>query len=172
MKLIGEKSIYIQKNDIMNLLNIASGTNQKIPSTLVDKIYGNGIIIIGNTNRHEFVEFSEQEEIEFLKSQDWIIDYNSVKDIQEDELSEMAWEFTKEKNSIIEKYDTKSEEEQEESDYLLVECQIIDHKVYSLIDMNMYNKGKAIIELPEEFAIQNKKNKPKILSKIFDFKRS
>jgi len=72
----GKEKIYVQKNDIMYL----NQTDLSIPASIFMKIFGNGVTIIDNSNRFEFVEFTNSHEIEFLKNIDWIIDYNKVKE--------------------------------------------------------------------------------------------
>ena len=169
MKLIGENSIYIQRSDIMNLCNSIVASNETIPSSIIDKIYGHGLVFIGNSNRHEFVEFTEQEEIDFFSTRDWIIDYNSVKSLKENELIDLAWHLTQQKNKIANEYNDMSTNERIEKYNMVVECSLLDHKINSLIDMSMYNKGKAKIELPIK---QQKKESNKILQIIMKFKRS
>ena len=97
MKIIENGKIYVQKNDIA-LLN---ETDLAIPASIYVKVYGAGIVIIDNSNRFEFVEFTEKEEIEFFKSLDWIVDYNQVKNLSEEEIKELTSSTLKEKNKIV-----------------------------------------------------------------------
>lgn len=167
MKIITENSIYIQRNDIVHLCNSMVGKEGEIPNSIIDKIYGHGIVFIGDSNRHEFVEFKEQEEIDFFNSRDWIIDYNTVKTLKETELVDLAWHFTQQKQEIANKYNDLNANERIENYHMVVECSLLDHKINSLIDMSMYNKGKVKIELP----IENKKSPNRLLQKIREFKR-
>ena len=81
MKIITDSVAYVQKNDIAFLTQ----TDRAIPASIFMKVFGNGIVIIDDSNRYEFVEFEAPEEIEFFKSIDWMIDYNEVKDLSEGE---------------------------------------------------------------------------------------
>ena len=38
-----------------------------------------------DNNRYEFVKFEDKNEIEFFKNLDWMVDYNSVKDLNEED---------------------------------------------------------------------------------------
>ena len=67
------------------------------------KVFGNSIIIFDNFNINEFVEFNNQEEIEFFKNTDWIIDYNEIKKLSEEEIFDLARSIIKEKNTIFQK---------------------------------------------------------------------
>ena len=70
MKIVTDKKVYVQKNDIAYL----NQTDLPIPASIFMKVYGNGIVIIDDRNRYEFIEFTAPKEIEFFKKLDWMID--------------------------------------------------------------------------------------------------
>ncbi len=82
MKIITNDSAYVQKNDI-SYLNLS---DLPIPASIFMKVFGNGVTIINDSNRYDFVKFDEESEIEYFKDLDWMIDYNEVKDLSEDEI--------------------------------------------------------------------------------------
>ena len=108
MKIITENAVYVQKND----LGFLNQTNLAIPASIFMKVFGNGITIIDDSNRYEFVRFEEESEIDFFKEQDWIVDYNSVKDLGEAEIKEIFDETVNQMDSIARKYNSMSAEEQ------------------------------------------------------------
>ena len=59
MKIITSEAIYVQKNDI----GFLNQTDLAIPASIFLKVFGNGITIIDNSNRFEFVKFEEEREI-------------------------------------------------------------------------------------------------------------
>lgn len=58
MKIIANNIAYIQKNDTAYL----NQTDLTIPTSIFIKIFGNGIVIIDDSNRYEFIEFEAPEE--------------------------------------------------------------------------------------------------------------
>ena len=63
MKIINSDSAYVQKNDIAYL----NSFDLPIPFSIFMKVFGNGVTIINDSNRYDFVKFDEESEIEFLK---------------------------------------------------------------------------------------------------------
>lgn len=63
MKIITNDSTFVQKNDIAYL----SQSGLEIPAYIFMKVFGGGVVIIGDHNRYDFVEFDAPEEIEFFK---------------------------------------------------------------------------------------------------------
>ena len=77
MKIFKDNSVYVQKNDMVYL----NQTDIPIPASIFMKVFGNGITIIDERNRYEFVKFEAPEEVEFFQNQDWIVDYNEIKNL-------------------------------------------------------------------------------------------
>ena len=79
MKIVTDKAVYIQKNDIIRL----SQSYLNIPESVFLQIYATGVIIADDKDKYEFIKIEGDKEIDFFKSIDWIIDYNEVKDLSE-----------------------------------------------------------------------------------------
>jgi len=56
MKIITSEAVYVQKNDI----GFLNQTDLPIPASIFMKVFGNGVTIIDNSNRFEFVKFEEK----------------------------------------------------------------------------------------------------------------
>ena len=82
MKIFQNSSVFIQKQDLIYLCYY----EKNIPLSMIIKMYTE---IINNDNMYEFTEFKEYNEIELIKKIDWIIDLNTVKDLNENELEEL-----------------------------------------------------------------------------------
>ena len=91
MKILKDNKIYVQKNDMAYL----NSSELDIPASIYMKVYGKGITIIDNSNRYEFIEFTDPKEIEFFQGLDWIVDYDEVKDLTEEELTKIRNEVSK-----------------------------------------------------------------------------
>ena len=56
MKIITNDSAYVQKNDIAYL----NSSDLPIPASIFMKVFGNGVTIINDSNRYDFVKFDEE----------------------------------------------------------------------------------------------------------------
>lgn len=166
MKIITENKVYVQKNDIAYL----NRTDMPIPASIFMKVFGQGVVIIDDRNRYEFVEFTEPEEIKFFKKQDWIIDYNEVKDLSETELIELGQNMTKKSNEIVEKYNSMTQKERRKNREMVVLYELLWYKIHSLKDLLLYKKGKLKMTMPTEVSqtvIERKNNIPRLIRSIF-----
>ena len=130
MKIITNDSAYVQKNDLAYL----NSSDLPIPASIFMKVFGNGVTIINDSNRYDFVKFDEESEIEYFKDLDWMIDYNQVKDLSEDEMIKLA-------ESIG--------EERKQHTNMVTKCDLLEFKFYSLRDILWFKQGHIPMELPE-----------------------
>ena len=147
MKIIAENTVYVQKNDSMYLLNI---TDLPIPASIFRKVFRNGMIIIDDSNKYEFEEFEDDSEIEFFKGLDWIVDYNSVKDLSDDEIIAMGQNIAQSKNQIAKQFNSMSEDERKENLEMVIQCELLDYKMYSLRDILWFKQGHLKMTLPNK----------------------
>lgn len=145
MKIINSDSIYVQKNDIA-YLNLS---NLPIPVSVFIKVFGNGATIINDSNRYDFVKFEKESEIEYFKRLDWMIDYNEVKDLSEDEIIKLAKSIGEEREKIVTTFNSMSEEERKQHTDMVTKCDLLEFKFYSLRDILWFKQGHISIKLPE-----------------------
>lgn len=145
MKIITSEAVYVQKNDI----GFLNQTDLSIPASIFLKVFGNGITIIDNSNRFEFVKFEEESEIEFFKNLDWIVDYDSVKDLDESQIIELGQAVAQQKNNIATQYNSMTNDEHRENEHMVFECERLDFKMYSLRDALWFKQGHLQFDLPE-----------------------
>ena len=145
MKIFANDKVYVQKNDIAFL----NSTDIEIPASIFLKLFGNGITIIDNRNRFEFVEFDNEKDIEYIRNLDCVIDYDSVKDLTESEIEELGKNISQERNSIAEKYNEMSEEERMKNVGMVTECDMLEHKMFSLVEIFKFKHGIIEMTLPE-----------------------
>ena len=144
MKIITDKAVYVQKNDMIALNQFALS----IPASIFMKVYGNEITIIDDTNRFEFVSFDEKSEIEFFKELDWIVDYDSVKDLEEAQIIELGQNIAQQRNDIAKKYNAMNDIERRKNEHMIYECEKLDFKMYSLRDILWFKQGHIQFSLP------------------------
>ena len=145
MKIITNDSVYVQKNDIAYL----NSSDLPIPASIYMKVFGNGLTIIDDSNRYDFVKFDEESEIEYFKGLDWMINYNEVKDLREDEIIKLAESIGEEREQIATTFNSMAEEERKQHTDMVTKCDLLEFKFYSLRDVLWFKQGHIPMELPE-----------------------
>ncbi len=172
MKIITNNVAYVQKNDIVCL----NQTDLVIPASIFMKVFGNGIVIIDDSNRYEFVEFDASEEIEFFKGIDWMIDYNEVKDLSEEETIALGQSIAEEKNNIAQRFNSMTPEERKKNMNMVSQCELLDFKMYSLRDVLWFKQGHIKMELPEGVDLpagfEQEKGIRKLIKTIFNKRKN
>ena len=120
MKIISDGAVYVQKNDIAYL----NSTDLSIPVSIFMKVFGFGLTFIDDSNRYYFIKYEEDSEIEYLKGLDWMIDYNEVKDLSDDEIISLGQSIADKKNSIASKFNAMSNEEKNNNIDMITECDL------------------------------------------------
>lgn len=146
MKIITNDAAYVQKNDIAYL----NQTDLDIPASIYLKACETGTFIVDDSNRYEFIRFNKSDEIQFFKNQDWILDYNQVKDKTEDELIEYGEKIITQYNELAETFNALSEQEQMQNTELDMQCDLLAFKLFSLQEFIFYRKGLLEMQLPSE----------------------
>lgn len=176
MKIIENNKIYVQKKDI-KFLN-TSPFYIPIPSSLLSIIYDEKIREIDDVSKNQFIEFSSPEEINFFQSIDWIINYDEIKDLGEREIFNVALNLAQNKNDILSKFSYMSKKTKIRNANLLIECDLIDFKIYSLKEILAFKKGLIQIELPKgvkypnDYAGNNKNIIKKLVKRMNNKKSS
>lgn len=172
MKIITSDAVYVQKNDIIML----NHTDLAIPASIFMQVFGSGIVIIDDSNRYEFEKFEEKDEIVFFNKLDWIVDYNEVKDLDENQIIEMGQSIAEQQNDIARKYNGMTNEERKKNSQLVMEHELLGFKMNSLRDFLWFKQGHIQFDLPDDISYPDgyqkteEKGFQKILS-IFKNKR-
>lgn len=145
MKIIMNDCVYVQKHDLVYLLN----NEQNILSSVFNKLFGDTIFIVNDDNRYEFVKFDTLEEIEYFKNLDWIIDYNAVKDLSEEEFIKLGEELAMDMNSLANIFNEMNEDERASHLELIEAHEKCEFKMYSLRDILWFKQGHIKMNLPE-----------------------
>lgn len=145
MKIITNNSVYVQKNDFVYL----NESDLSISASIFMKVFGKGVTIINDGNRYDFIKFDEESEIEYFKAIDWIIDYNEVKDLSEDEIIKLAEETKEEQRKIATTFNSMDEDEKDNHTDMIIKCNLLEFKFYSLRDILWFKQGHISMKLPE-----------------------
>lgn len=162
MKIITDTCAYIQRDDMTVLMKC----NRPIPRTIYRAVFSEEINIIDDYNRYEFLEFTRPEEIIFFKEADWIVDYNEVKDLSEDEFIKLGQQIVEEKNNIAHKYNCMSSQEKNNNIAMVLQCELLDFKMYALRDVLCFKQGHIKMKLPEGIDYPSSLKKEKGLKQL------
>lgn len=162
MKIFKDDKVYVQLNDIAYL----NSYGDEIPASIYLKVFGDGITIINNSNRYEFVEFDEPSEIEFFKEIDWMVDYNTVKDLSDEAIMALGEQIATEQSDIVLKYNNMSVDERRLNANLISKSELLEFKFYSLRDILWFKQGHLDMTLPDGVAYPKGYKKPRGLKKI------
>ena len=180
MKIITENSVYVQRKDIGELLR------SDMPFPGLTSLLGNLSFstFIDEINGEEFVRLNEIDERDFIIKQDWILDFDEVKNLNFEELTEL-WRKTLDKEEdIITKYISLPRKERIELyDETLLTRHLLYHKVRSIDEFSRIKCGLTIINWPNDIEIpknmitvpsvsNSTANEPKTKSNIFQLIKS
>ena len=135
----GVEKVYIQLDDLLVLFK----TEQFIPISIFDKVFGKGIII-DNSNRYEFLEFHKKEEVDFFKAIDWIVDGKKLNKKDINELDSIYKESIKEINCFL--IDRNNSLLSEDDNY---EYELLKHKSNSIRNFFRTKYGNLKMPFPE-----------------------
>ena len=163
MKIFKDDKVYVQLNDLAYL----NSYGDEIPASIYLKVFGDGITIINDSNRYEFVEFDEPSEIEFFKGIDWMVDYNSIKDLSDQEIMDMGEQIAIEQSDVVLKYNNMTIDERRQNANLITRSDLLEFKFYSLRDILWFKQGHLNITLPDGVPYPESYKKSKGLKKAF-----
>jgi len=143
MKIINEDVVYVQKKDIAFLTH----KNIEIPESLFNKIFCDGLVV-GNTDGYKFYKFQDKEIVEFFKQLDWIIDYNDVKNINEEEFLQWEQKLIEEKNELENNHNECLFDDDIKIYDMILQHGKLQHKIYSLRDILLFKQGHLEMDLP------------------------
>lgn len=146
MKVISKNCVYVQREDIVNLESLPI----VMPLSIYMKYFKSGANIVNDFNKYQFIRFDDEEEIEFFKGLDCIVDYQSVKNLSVDDLMKLGKYLSQESKDILNKYETMSDDEKLENCSLYIKHELLEYKIHS-IAVILWIRFKIIhINMPDE----------------------
>lgn len=139
MKIITERAIYVQVNDITNL----STSNINIPKSMTRKAK--------NKSKFDFIKLDGKEK-DIVAKTDWILDYDFLKGLSKDEINLLGTDLSEKYTSILQDTSKPYEERCIESDK-------VGYKMLGLAYFLNYIEGRIEITLPRGI------EKPKYMKK-------
>ena len=145
MKIITDNAVYVQKNDIAYL----NSSDLVMPISVFMKVFGKGVTINDDSNRYGFVKFEDESEIDFFKGLDWIIDYNEVKNLGEEQIVDLLNNIADAQQKVVTTFNSMPEEERRVHSDMVTQCELLEFKFYSLRDILLLKQGHISMKLPE-----------------------
>lgn len=139
----GREIVYVQMQDMMYL----NSTDLPIPASIFMKVFS-GVTIVDNSNRFEFVSFSEEHEVKYFRELEFILDYNQYKDMDDNQLNEEAKKFVLRANEIVDKWNVMTLGERKKNQEMLLEHENLGYMLFFLSLIHDVKHGKRSMPFP------------------------
>ena len=149
MKVFKNGKVYVQNEDLVLILR----SGELMPTSVLEKIYGNGPVIIVQDNMEDYVEFEEADQVEFFKKLDWIVDYDEMKNLSLEELENLYDDTKDEMVKIRNKYSDLSQNDNDCYEKDSIRFELLGNKLYSLSKIQYFKARKLELALPNETGI-------------------
>ena len=139
----GVKKVYVQMNDIMMLTH----SDKPIPASIFEKVFSD-VVIVNDSNRMDFVEFTQPNEIEYFDSLDWIVDYKQTRYLSKEDIMEKRKEIVNEMSEIAHKSISITDENYKDYQSLIKRLELLDYKMKSLGEILWVKQGYREMPFP------------------------
>ncbi len=148
MLIVRNGKAYIQRKDLLFIFNSGIAIPEELMYGMFSKSFDK-VFFVDNSNEYEFVEFDDARCIEFLKSLWFIIDFDEYSVLAEEPLMVKIDGIIDEKNALVKKYNSMSQEERVDNYQLVIENKHLELKIHSAIDFLNYQIGNLDFSLPD-----------------------
>jgi hypothetical protein len=166
MKIMVNDKLYVQVKDISFIIHVFPFISSICPKKVLTKFFDK-VLICNDNNKYTFMEFSDIEEINFFKNLNFIVDYDTYKDLTFKEIIRNVENIGNSLNDIVDRYNELDEVKQEENKKkftYLFETKY--YKMNSIREIYKIKSGELKIDLPIEDNIEVEKGIKKYF-KIF-----
>lgn len=142
MKIIRDKVAYIQREDLVFMIH--SGLlDYDFLKSIIEKMAIVQKISINNSNRFEFVKFTDPKDVEFLKGITFLVEYDELKDLSLEEMYSLGEEILRTRNEKAERFNRMSTTLREQNKRLIEEILNLDNKIRSLTSTIYFIKSSG-----------------------------
>ncbi len=145
MKIITDNAIYVQKSDLKFLDNL----NIPMSKELYMKIYSCGVYVVDDGNIDKFIKFDLEEEIEFFKNIDFILDYNRLISLKKSTLVDMYLDMLENCKSKRDKINGMTAKEIKNNIEIINQYHMLNYELSSFDKLLSFKNGDISIELPD-----------------------
>lgn len=161
MKIICEDKVYIQKKDILSIKEFCIYVPNKI---IFDEL--NLRSYFNKINKYDFVCYESEEEIEFIKSLDWVLDYEEFKNLSFKKLIKVCHKLSKEEDKVFKEFYSMSIKDRKENKHMILECKMLNYKKNSIIDLLQKKKEENELNIYKQLEKKEDNKVKKILLNI------
>ena len=164
MKIIRNGVVYVQTVDIICLKEI----NFKFPASISTILSGNAIDMVNYQRRYDFLKFDEKDEVEFFSGLDWIIDYDTIRHLDENQIIELARKMSLKKSDILSKYNKLNYDARKANVHMIEESDKLEFQMNSLRNILGFMQGYLSFKLPRgiEYPEFYEKKKGNVFQKV------
>lgn len=150
MKIFKNDILYIQKNDVVNLFSLNLKLNPKMPILLFKRTIGeNTVTVIDGSDCFDFYTIDDKNTLDFLLNFDYIINYEDVKDLTEEEIKELGKPIIDQMNCLVAKLNDDSTLSYEKAE-LSNNYAMLKMKLYDLRNFLWFKQGHIKMNLPKD----------------------
>ena len=148
MKIITKNKIYVQLNDINFMMKILPFISLKCPKKLLEECFKK-VYFVDEVNKYNFIEFDDEEIIDFFKKISFIVDYDKYKKMNYKEITECIENIGDELHNISDIYNGYSEiQKMVNYKKITALCKMKYHKLNSIRDIYKFKNNEIIFDLP------------------------
>lgn len=137
----GKEVVYIQFGDLAKMMRICNS----MPAAFLTDFFSEPRII-NEDNWYEFYRMENPIEIEYIKEQDWIIDYHDFSELSEDRIKGIGQIVLEEMNYILTRYNSSLDEIEKE--LLGDRYKLLQHKFDSIKEFIWRKQGHINYVIP------------------------
>ena len=140
----GKKRVYVQVEDFATLTKVDKPIPASIYAKAMDFKY------YTNENRYNFIEYDEEEELEFFEDFEWIVNYKDIRELNSDELKALVKRDNDEANDIADLWNTLSPEEKKMNLEADNKYRLLHHRIKSYGQMLWHKQAHIKLNMPIE----------------------
>ena len=148
----GKEVVYVQMQDMVFLNSI----DDPIPASIYLQVLGNGITMIVEHNRFDYIRFEQEDEVKFFRDLEAIVDYNEFANLGLEEIEAKANEISDKISSIVDTYNSMAQEERRKNAKLLEDFEKLKYSHQWIAKIYSAKYSNCQLPMPSESVKQKK----------------
>lgn len=142
----GKEVVYVQMQD-MGFLN---SIDDPIPASIYIQVFGNGVTVIGENNRFDYVRFEQENEVEFFRDLEAVVNYEEFANLSLEEIEKKANELGEKISSIVDTYNSMPQEERRKNAKLLEDFEKLKYRCQWIATIYSAKYNNEKLPMPSE----------------------
>lgn len=146
----GKEVVYVQVQDLMYIDSTVPVIPATIWESICQKLLGDeGKVFVTDANRFDFIRFECEEEVDYFKKMDFIVDFNEYKNYTDKQMFEACNKFIKKANDLEKTWSNMSEAEKKQNKQMLQEYDHLEYILSWLFEICAIKLDKGRTNLPD-----------------------